>query len=403
MTTDTIEHPRAVAEGNAWTQTGALLLDAYRDLQSRKLFWFSLVLSLLVASVFAGVGINPNGITIFGRLFPGAYNSVLIPPGDFFKFLFTTLAIPIWLGFLATILALVSVAGIFPDAISSGSIDLYLSRPIGRLRLFLTKYVFALLFAAIQVAIFSVASFIVIGIRGGTWEFGIFLAIPLVTLLFSYLFCFCVLIGIMTRSALASILLTAMFWGALYVVHMTDLALTRFATAADMRVEQHRRLVEANEALIRKNQALPESQRSNMSGFEFQLQSQTEALGGYQEVADSLNWWRNLVLSIKAPLPKTNETVRLMERWLVHPGLFAQAEQEERRQRDENRSRRGIPSRPTTRDTRNLGQFIGSDEVDEGVESSVRERSVAWVIGTSLGFEIVVLGLASWIFCRRDY
>ena len=33
----------------------------------------------------------------------------------------------------------------------------------------------------------------------------------------------------------------------------------------------------------------------------------------------------------------------------------------------------------------------------------LRERPVWWVVGTSLGFEALVLCLAGFIFCRRDY
>jgi hypothetical protein len=33
----------------------------------------------------------------------------------------------------------------------------------------------------------------------------------------------------------------------------------------------------------------------------------------------------------------------------------------------------------------------------------MNHRTVAWIIGTSVAFEVVVLTLAVWIFCRRDY
>jgi hypothetical protein len=33
----------------------------------------------------------------------------------------------------------------------------------------------------------------------------------------------------------------------------------------------------------------------------------------------------------------------------------------------------------------------------------LRGRSIAWVVGTSLGFEAIVLAFAALIFCRRDY
>src|SRR5439155_22018452 len=124
--------------------------------------------------------------------------SVQVSASDLYKILFSEFGIKWWLSFIATILALISTASIFPDFITGGSIDLYLSKPIGRLRLFLTKYATGLLFVALQVLVFSLASFVVIGVRGKSWEPGIFLAVPLVVSFFSYIYCVCVLIGIVT-------------------------------------------------------------------------------------------------------------------------------------------------------------------------------------------------------------
>ena len=110
-------------------QTGAMFVDAYRELHSKKLFWITLVLSLLVVVSFAFVSINDKGLVVFGFDFPGAWNSNIIPPAAFYKFLFTNLAIPFWLGVLASILALISVGGMFPDMLTGGSIDLFLAKP----------------------------------------------------------------------------------------------------------------------------------------------------------------------------------------------------------------------------------------------------------------------------------
>lgn len=386
--------------GSSWTQTWALLLDAYRDLQSRKLFWLTLVLSLLVAGVFGLVGINETGFTIAGRQFPSAFNTVLIPAATFYKYIFTEMAIPFWLGFCAAILALIAVGGIFPELMSGGSIDLYLSRPISRMRLFLTKYAFGLLFTALQVFLFGATSFLIIGLRSGAWEWGIFLAVPLVTLFFSYLYCVCVLIGVVTRSTLAAILLTMMFWAATYVIHMTDMALTTFTVGADQQVTEQKRAVEFNEDVIRRNEALPTTQRGNMTAFLFQRDRQKELLDKYQQSADYLRGWQRLVLGIKTPLPKTNETVDLMSRWLVEPDPILAAQQRAAQERAERRARRGGPA---TRDSERPGRNVNSQEVAQQVQQDINSRHVAWIVGTSLAFEAVVLALAAWVFCRRDY
>jgi hypothetical protein len=40
---------------------------------------------------------------------------------------------------------------------------------------------------------------------------------------------------------------------------------------------------------------------------------------------------------------------------------------------------------------------------DVEVNNQLRDRSVSWIVGTSLLFEAAVLGLAAWIFHRRDF
>jgi len=144
------------------------------------------------------------------------FNTANMSPAVFYKQLFVSVGIGFWLSWLATILALISTAGIFPDLIGSGAIDLLVSKPIGRLRLFATEYLAGLLFVTLQVTLFGAASFLVIGLRGGAWEPGLLVAVPVVVCFFSYLFAVCVLLGVLTRSTVAALLLTFLFWFFVY-------------------------------------------------------------------------------------------------------------------------------------------------------------------------------------------
>ena len=44
---------------------GILLLDSFRMLRSQKLFWIVLLLSGMVALVYASIGFNEKGISLF--------------------------------------------------------------------------------------------------------------------------------------------------------------------------------------------------------------------------------------------------------------------------------------------------------------------------------------------------
>lgn len=399
-----IDYRSTVPRGNWITQTGALLVDAYRELNAAKLFWITLIISLLVVVAFAFVGINEQGVTVFGKLASaGAWNSTIIPPGDFYKFLFIQLAIPVWLAWLASILALISVGSIFPNLLTGGSIDLYLAKPISRMRFFLTKYFLGLLFVALQVLVFSFASFLVIGFRGGAWEPKLFIAVPMVTLFFSYLFCVCVLLGIITRSTLASILFTLLFWLVVFGFNSADAALLVFSTAADRRVAVQDALIEQNNKLIADDAARPATQQSDLSQFKFQRDKLIEARAGFVSTADQLRFWYRLVSWAKTPLPKTGETVDLIGRWVINPDSITRAQREAEARRAERRAKRGLPARGSVGRDGNAEFDPESQEVAEEIQDRLTARTALSILGTSIAFEAFILGIAGWIFCRRDF
>jgi ABC-type transport system involved in multi-copper enzyme maturation permease subunit len=371
------------------SQTLALLLDAYRDLNSRKMFWIVLVLSGLVAASFGALGLTPDGFKIFTWKFSSpALNSVNMSPGDFYKTIFLTYGINFWLTWLATVLALISTASLFPDFLASGAVDLYLSKPIGRLRLFLTKYFCGLLFVALQIACFCAACFAVIGIRGGAWEPGIFLAVPIVVLFFSYLFCFCVLVGVWTRSTVAAVLITFLFWVFVFGVNTTEVTLLTFKLTEEAHAANLDREITATEALLvqcRHNAATrpTEHNRQYVTMYQNDLDRKKSERS---RIHGAFNWPHQLFYDLETILPKTSETVALLERVLIRNAGLQRVSQE-------------VPQ-----DSQNPPvELNGSPVPVAKVQAEIRGRSAAWVMGTSVAFEVVVLGVAAWIFCRRDY
>jgi ABC-type transport system involved in multi-copper enzyme maturation permease subunit len=368
-------------------QTLALFLDSYRDLNSRRMFWITLILSTLVAATFAGIGLTPTGFELLWFKFDSnIFNSVNIPPGEYYKYIFQVFGIEKWLTIFAAILALISTAGLFPDFIATGAVDLYLSKPISRLRLFLTKYFCGLLFVALQIACFCTASFLVIGIRGDAWEPGIFLAIPIVVLFFSYLFAFCVLVGVWTRSTVAAALLTLLFWFGVFCVHWTEITLLTFKIAQDNGIATLDKQIQLSQHSLegaRKTAATQPTARNtrNVEIFESQLQrQQTERAGK----TNSLTFVHQVFYDAQLVLPKTTETVDLLEKVLLE--------------------RINLNS-PSTRDSSPPPTFdLNGNPVDpRQINAELRKRTAGLVIGTSVGFEVVVLAVAAWVFCRRDY
>jgi ABC-type transport system involved in multi-copper enzyme maturation permease subunit len=375
------------------TQTLAMLKDAYRELNSKKLFWITMILSAVVVGAFGAVGFDEQGFSILWKSFRSPFlNTTVLPKAQLYKNLFVSLGVQSWLGFFAIILALVSTAPMFPDFLSGGAVDLYLARPLGRVRLFLTKYIVGLLFVGIQVAVFCLASFLVIGIRGGAWVPGIFLAVPVVVLMFSYLWCVCAFVGTITRSTIASLLLTMLAWVAVFGVHTTEALLLTFSVGSRVEMQELDRDVARFEGEIASLQARPATTKPKsiesvrLKTLEASLQKTRDERA---KADDPFATWHTIAYIAKWPLPKTSETTALLERWL-------------------DRTFRGPRDRPEPdEDESKSRSFFQSPRVQRltalEVDKEIRSRSAAWVIGTSLMFEAAVLALTTWFFSRRDY
>ena len=336
-------------------QTWVILLDAYRELNARRLFWITLVLSGLVVLVFALLGVSDAGeLTIAGFEVPLGIG--MLEAEAMYKGLFVHFGIGFWLSWLAAILALVSTAGIFPEMISSGSVAMLMSKPIGRVRLFLTKYAGGLLFVTLQVSVFTLASFLVLGLRAGLWEPGLLLAIPLVVLFFSYLFCVCVLLGLITRSTIAALLLTLLVWFGFWAVHSVENTILQFRVHAEHEIARIEAGIE--------------------HGPPREVDARQSELEQAQRELDNLALAHRIALGVATVVPKTGETIDLLRQALYETTTFQEQEDE------------------------HLDRW---QQQQAALDEAIRQRSAWWVIGSSLGFEAVVLVLAGWLFHRRDF
>ncbi len=402
LQTTTLDTPLAYAADATPTppsvavQTLALLYDAYRELNHKKLFWLTLGLSGLVVMAFAAVGIGPGGVTFFGYTLLENFNSNNFPPPTFFKMIYATIAVPQWLGWLGAMLALVSTSSIFPDFLSAGSIDLYLSKPISRVRLFFTKYVMGLLFVALQVTVFTLASYVILGVRGGVWSVGIFLTIPIVLLFFSYLWSISALIGVVTRSTIASILLTLLAWMAIFGVTATEQTLDMFRLQKTTTMAGTVRAMElADKQLATLNTATTRDD-SAIKNWEFQKAGRQTEVAELRGSISTLTTFHNIAWWAKFPLPKTSETIDLLRRALVRfADMPAPTEEESSSAISVNNGNDRTANRAQHRRERR--------DLESAAHEIADSRSIPMVLGTSIVFESLILFIACWIFCRRDY
>jgi ABC-type transport system involved in multi-copper enzyme maturation permease subunit len=124
-------------------------------------------------------------------------------------------------GIGGTILLLVSVvvtAAFVPTMLRKGTLELLLVRPLARWQLIAFTYVAALLFVAGLLGLLILATWLVTGLLTGLWSPGILLALPTLLLFFAMLLSVSVFTGVVTRSAVAAMLVTVASWAVLFIV-----------------------------------------------------------------------------------------------------------------------------------------------------------------------------------------
>jgi hypothetical protein len=211
-----------------------------------------------------------------------------------------------------------------------------------------------------------------------------------------------VLIGLLTRSTIAALILTALFWFMLFAVNTTEQALLMFRTFNEQRVQQFDQLIAAERNRLETANGEASSGILNAlkdgiitpEGRQARIVVLEERREDAERVRQSVTKWHNGVFIAKTMLPKTTETVQLTERTLVD---LAELEM----MMDESGG--GNDGMRASREDRDLGVNIDSDDVARELVRKQRSRSVAWIVGTSLLFEVFILSIACWIFCRRDY
>lgn len=349
----------------------AILYESLLSLRARGIFKITMGMNLLAIVGFMSIGFDDTGVSIFFGLghVESEYANLHTPWARVvYLSIFSAFIINIWLAWIATGLALLSTSSIVPDFVSQGAVELTLSRPVSRTTIFLSKYAGGLLFVLAQVTVFALGAFIAAGWRVGVWDPALFLAIPLVTLFYSYLFCVNVLVGVITRSTLTALIVTLAFWFVTFSVRQADWIVNSMTFQEEARIEQL-------------EQKIHDAEPGNR-----EIERWQRRMDNAREMLPTLHAWQRPLNVTRWFLPETGPTVDLLKRQ-IDSGQQATIE--------DIMSGRLFESHDGARSPDEIAQ--------ERMEVRSREVSAWWIIGKSVAFEVVVLTLAVWIFRRRDY
>jgi len=385
----------------------ALLRESWLTLRAEKLFRVVLGLNIMVIVAYASLGFDKTGFFIFYGLWH--FENDFLQAGSaiattLFLGIYSGFIVSIWLGWIAAILALISTSSIFPTFLSEGSVELVLSRPPRRSTVFFTKYVGGLLWVALQVSVFTIGAFLAAGWRIGLWDPAIFLAIPLITLFYSFLFCVNVLVGVTTRSTLVALLATIIFWSGTFAIRQADDIIDSEIFKAQYRIEQTEHKIDAMHEQ-RAKAMLTDSYDETLQ-IDFELEKLHEQIDHQMESLETIKPWNNSIVILRAIVPETSRTIGLLHRSMERHSdisftdLMTGKAFEENDEPDFNKQNLEDDDDSTRRWRERKQRERAAIE-----HAMAREVAVPawWIITKSLIFEAVILIAAMLIFRRRDF
>jgi len=142
---------------------------------------------------FLGQGINSNrGNNSFN-------------PKEILGYVQTGIAIAVF--FISIFFSLFATAGIFPNFLKKGSIDLIISKPISREMIFVERFLGALTIVGINIFYIVLLSWIVLSVKFDIWNYNFLLAGLIIFIFFSTLFSLLALVSVITRNTVISLLI----------------------------------------------------------------------------------------------------------------------------------------------------------------------------------------------------
>jgi ABC-type transport system involved in multi-copper enzyme maturation permease subunit len=133
-------------------------------------------------------------------------------------------------GAVALLIGLIITAFFIPNMLRKGSVDLFISKPIGRSQLLIYKYIGGLTFVFL-ITTFTVGGiWLVFGLRSGYWNPNFLAVIPILTFTFAIVYAMSTAVAVFTRSAIAAMIVSIGFMLALYIVGQVKTLFDTFRT-----------------------------------------------------------------------------------------------------------------------------------------------------------------------------
>ena len=119
---------------------------------------------------------------------------------------------------VAVLLGIVITSFFIPNMLRKGTIDMLLVKPISRWLLLFYKYLGGMAFILLSTTYAIGGIWLALGIRSGLWANGTLILILTITFFFAILYALSTLVSVVTRSVVASILITVGAWFIFFII-----------------------------------------------------------------------------------------------------------------------------------------------------------------------------------------
>lgn len=348
------------------------------------IFWITLGISTLVAIIYLSIGFNEEGVSLFFGLTTienEIYREGTEAAAQLYSAIFIKFVVGFWLSWVAVILALISCASIFPNMMEEGSAGMLLTKRPSRLLVFISKFVGSLLFMLVQVGLFVFIVFIAMKWRLGEWNFTVFWFLPATVLVFGVLYSFLVLIAVKTRSTLTAILLTMGLWLISWVVGGVEATLFEFSKVEDFSAKAEMRAYEEQLEMVK-------AMKAENPNAEIELPS----LPDRSQEMNTMSKFHGYIKIAYGFLPKTSPIIDAAKNALTVDG-------------NKGYSESGFWA-PVMESDGMESAGLSESEIEESLEvsdESQKRHSVAYSVGTTLAFTLVMLLLAGRSFSKKEF
>ena len=198
----------------------AITRDTLIMLRRRRLFWLHLWLSVLVVLLYASVSFNDAGWSVgFGlkRMDNPALKHGTPWEHTMHCWIIARL-MRWWIAGGAIFLALFATAAILPETLEPGSAALIVPRARRRSLILAGRFLGSLGYALLHTIVVVAGLWLVLRWKMGAWHHALWLGVPLAALLFIPLQAVAMLMGVLTRSATAALLVAILFAGSVWAL-----------------------------------------------------------------------------------------------------------------------------------------------------------------------------------------